>query len=151
MKEVSKNGIHTNILARPGKRTKAMRVWMLIGISMLLLACTGPQGAQGPPGAQGSPGPAGPPGASGPAGPPGASGQAGATGVSAIYSAEMYDDCTESFNSFSSAGLRSFLVASGDGDMVLGLTDSDLQAVFRLGCLFLAMGSDVPWAEIIGG
>ena len=143
MKEVSKNvGIHTNILARPGKRTKAMRVWMLIGISMLLLACTGPQGAQGPPGAQGSPGPAGP---------PGASGQAGATGVSAIYSAEMYDDCTESFNSFSSAGLRSFLVASGDGDMVLGLTDSDLQAVFRLGCLFLAMGSDVPWAEIIGG
>ena len=64
-------------------------------------------------------------------------------------SAHLYDDCNQSFNSLSSAGLRSFLVASGDGDIVAGLADSDLKAIFRLDCLFLAMGGDVPWAEII--
>ena len=130
------------------KRNNAMRVFLLIGISMLLLACTGPQGAQGLPGAQGATGPAGPPGTSGQAGAPGAQGQSSESAPT-TYSAELYDDCNEAFNSFSSAGLRSFLVASGDVDDLAGLTDSDLVAVFRLGCLFLAMGGDVPWAEII--
>ena len=130
------------------KRNKAMRVCLLIGISMLFLACTGPPGAQGAPGPAGPPGAQGAPGTSGQAGAPGAQGQSSESAPT-TYSAELYDDCNEAFNSFSSAGLRSFLVASGEGGDLVGLTDSDLKAVFRLGCLMLAMGGDVPWAEII--
>ena len=108
----------------------------------------GPQGAPGQPGIQGAPGPAGPPGTSGQAGTQGTPGQSSESAPT-TYSAELYDDCNQAFGSFSSAGLRSFLVASGDSGDLLGLTDSDLQAVFRLGCLVLAMGGEVPWAEII--
>jgi len=54
--------------------------------SMLLVACSGDEGAPGPAGDPGPAGPAGPPGAKGDPGQPGAAGEAGAAGVVAVRS-----------------------------------------------------------------
>ncbi len=111
---------------------------------------TGPQGPAGLPGSVGPRGLTGPPGPTGPEGERGIPGPQGPSGTvnnvpNSQYSSELYDDCRDAFGGLSPTALRSLLASEEE---LSRLSDDDLRAVAKMGCLFIAVtGGDTDWLD----
>ena len=67
------------------------------------------------------------------------------------YSAELYDDCRDAFDSISVAALRQLWASSlnvADLSELGGLADDDVRGMLKIACLVWTTGDEAPWGDL---